>query len=252
MLTICAPRTAQALSARRALSRCLLALSLIATGSPVMAIEEPAYEVTRSDGANELRRYRSFIVAETVVEGDLDTASSQGFRRIAGYIFGGNRSVRAEAGSSTSASERIAMTAPVTIEPAQASAQPGSASEKIAMTAPVTVQPQGDGGDAALSSARQWRVHFVMPARYTLATLPRPLDPQVTLREVPGGLVAVRRFSGFAGQQKAQRETEALQAWLQAQGLRPSSGPQLARYDPPWTLPFMRRNEVMIPIVSQP
>jgi len=216
-----------------------------------MAIEEPAHEVMRSDGANELRRYRSFIVAETVVEGDLDAASSQGFRRIAGYIFGGNRSVRPDAGSSGSASERIAMTAPVTVEPAQASSPPG-ASEKIAMTAPVTVQAQGDGGEASPGSSRRWRVHFVMPARYTLASLPQPLDPQVTLREVPGGLVAVRRSSGFSGQQKVQHETEALQAWVQAQGLRPSSGPQLARYDPPWTLPFLRRNEVMIPIVSQP
>lgn len=97
-----------------------------------------------------------------------------------------------------------------------------------------------------MSESGRWRVHFVMPAAYTMATLPRPNDPSVSLREVPGKQVAVLRFSGFAGTQKVQREAAVLLQWMRAQGLKPTGPAQLARYDPPWTLPFMRRNEVMI------
>ena len=133
------------------------------------------------------------------------------------------------------------MTAPVTVSPATAP------SEKIAMTAPVTTAPQGvEAG--TLSDSGRWRVHFVMPASYTMATLPRPNDPSVSLREVPGKRAAVVRFSGFAGTQKVQREAAALLQWVRAQGLKPTGSAQLSRYDPPWTLPFMRRNEVMIEV----
>jgi hypothetical protein len=207
--------------------------------SAAMAIEEPAYSVVRTDGAIELRQYRPFIVAETMVDGDLDAASSAGFRRIAAYIFGANTSVRASAAAS---SEKIDMTAPVTVSPATT-----APSEKIAMTAPVTTAPQGvEAG--TLSDSGRWRVHFVMPASYTMATLPRPNDPSVSLREVPGKRAAVVRFSGFAGTQKVQREAAALLQWVRAQGLKPTGSAQLSRYDPPWTLPFMRRNEVMIEV----
>lgn len=214
---------------------CALAPGLFVSPAAV-AIEEPAYSVARTDGAIELRQYRPFIVAETLVDGELDAASSVGFRRIAAYIFGANTAVRA---SAAAAGEKIDMTAPVTVSPASAS------SEKIAMTAPVTTAPQGvEAG--AMSDSGRWRVHFVMPAAYTMATLPRPNDPSVSLREVPGKQVAVLRFSGFAGTQKVQREAAVLLQWMRAQGLKPTSPAQLARYDPPWTLPFMRRNEVMI------
>lgn len=213
----------------------VVALGLFVS-SAAMAIEEPAYSVVRTDGAIELRQYRTFIVAETIVDGDLDAASSTGFRRIAAYIFGANTAVRTSAPAS---SEKIDMTAPVTVSPANAP------SEKIAMTAPVTTAPQGvEAG--TLSESGRWRVHFVMPSAYTMATLPRPNDPSVSLREVPGKRAAVVRFSGFAGTQKVQREAAALLQWVRAQGLKPTGSAQLARYDPPWTLPFMRRNEVMI------
>ena len=219
------------------------ALATTLTSVTAMANEEPAYEVLRTDGPNELRQYRGFIVAETVVQGDMDAASSQGFRRIASYIFGANRSSRAD---SSTPSERIAMTAPVTVAPVD------GPSEKIAMTAPVTVQPQDPKQDASLQSVSQWRVHFVMPAQYTMATLPKPLDASVNLREVPGQRYAVRRFSNFAGVQKVQGETDALLQWLKAQGMRAEGPTQLSRYDAPWTLPFMRRNEVMIQVSAQP
>lgn len=203
-----------------------------------MAIEEPGFELVRTDGNNELRQYRPFIVAEVTVDGDMDTASSRGFRLIADYIFGNNRSVRADTGKP---SEKIEMTAPVTVEPVT------GASEKINMTAPVTIEPQG-GDKPAMGSAQRWRVHFVMPSAYTMATLPRPNNPQVSLREVAGKRVAVRRFSGFSGNDKVEREAAALRQWIGEQNLKAGGALQLSRYDPPWKLPFLRRNEVMIEV----
>jgi hypothetical protein len=210
-----------------------------------MAIEEPAFEVVVKDENREIRRYTPVIVAETVVEGDLDAASSSGFRLIADYIFGNNQSVQANAAQP---SEKIAMTAPVSVE---AVAVP----QKIAMTAPVSVEPQGDSqnfqdSQSGMKDATAWRVQFTMPGSYTLASLPKPLNPAVTLREVPGKHYAVLVFSGFAGAEKAQQKTDELRAWLQARNLHALATPQLARYNPPWTLPFLRRNEILIEIAA--
>ena len=202
--------------------RVLAALLLAAIGSDAMAIEEPGYETLVADEPYELRQYRPMIVAETFVEGDLSAASNAGFRRIADFIFGNNTSPRG-------AGEKIEMTAPVTAAPA---------SEKIAMTAPVTVEDTGG----------RWRVHFVMPSKYTIATLPRPNDPAVAIREVPAAKVAVIRFSGLAGESNVAGKTADLMRWIESRGLRASGTPQLARYNPPWTLPFMRRNEVLVEV----
>lgn len=200
-----------------------LAASLSALPAMPAPVEEPAFETVKRDGDLEIRRYAPTIVAETLVEGSLWSASNEGFRVIAGYIFGNNLSARGEG------SEKVAMTAPVTTEPV---------ARRIAMTAPVTTEEEG----------ARLRVQFTMPAQYTLATLPRPLDPRVTLREVPARTVAVLRFSGLAFEGTVQEKTAALLAWVKAEGLAPAGTPQLARYDPPWTLPFLRRNEVMVPI----
>jgi hypothetical protein len=215
---------------RRAAAVLLCAAALLTHASPTLAIEEPAHTVVERDGRIELRDYAPTIVAETVVDGDLSSASNRGFRAIAAYIFGANRSVRA------AGSEKIEMTAPVAVE---------SASEKIAMTAPVSAERQG--GDA-LSGEGTWTIRFTMPASYTLATLPRPNDASVTLREVPGGRYAVLVFSGFTGEDKVRANTAELLAWMGTKGFKPAGAPQLARYDPPWQLPFMRRNEIVVPV----
>jgi hypothetical protein len=209
----------------------LLAVLTLTPMEPAMAIEEPAYEVLERDDRIELRAYAPLVVAETVVDGDLSTATNRGFRAIAAYIFGANRSVRG-----TGTSEKIEMTAPVVVEPA---------SQRIAMTAPVTVEPQASD---TIAGAARWRVQFVMPKEYRLDTLPRPDDPTVTLREVPGVRRAVLRFSGLAGEDKVSGLTTELRAWIGARRLTEVGAPQLARYDPPWTLPFLRRNEVMIEV----
>ncbi len=197
-----------------------------------MATEEPKYQTLRQEGDFEIRLYAPMLIAETWVEGDMDAASNAGFRRIADFIFGNNQV------SGPDSSAKIAMTAPVTIEPQSA---------KIAMTAPVTVEPQAD---AAMSSASRWRVHFVMPSQYTLATLPKPNNPQVTLREVPEKFFVVHRYSGFNTQSKVQNKTEETLQWIQRQSLRVIGTPQLSRYDPPWTLPMFRRNEIMVEIAA--
>lgn len=199
----------------------LAALLLVLLPVTAMATEEPKFSVVTKDGDFELRQYASMVVAETFVDGSQDDASSRGFRAIAGYIFGDNQ--RADKSAA-----KIAMTAPVTLEKQDAS-------QKIAMTAPVTVEQQGG----------RWRVHFVMPSEYTLADLPKPNNAAVTLREIPARRVAVLRFSGFVGEDKVATKTAELREWIVARGLTAAGAAQLARYDPPWALPFMRRNEIL-------
>lgn len=196
-----------------------------------MAIEEPAFKVISKTGSFEVRQYAPMLVAETTVEGDMDEASNKGFRKIADYIFGNNQS--AQSGNAA----KIAMTAPVTLEPQ---------SEKIAMTAPVTLSATGQ--EAGMAASNKWRVHFVMPSQYTLSKIPQPKNPDVKLREIPGKLFAVNSYSGFNTQARVQSKTDELSAWVLAQKMKALSSPQLSRYDPPWTLPMFRRNEIMIEV----
>ena len=197
-----------------------------------MATEEPDYTVLSKTENFELRRYESQLVAQTWVTGDQNAASRQGFKVLAGYIFGDNTAPSGE-------SSKISMTAPVAMkfEAKQSDTDKSTAeSQKIAMTAPVSMQ-QTDG---------KWRVQFTMPSQYTLQTLPKPNNPNIDIVEVPSQTYGVIKFSGLAGSEKVAAKTSELQSWMQAQKLTVTGTPELARYNPPWTLPFMRRNEVMI------
>jgi hypothetical protein len=198
-----------------------------------MAIEEPHYEVIVSQAPFELRHYAPTLIAQTIVEGDMDAASNKGFRLIADFIFGNNLA----AGSEQAA--KIAMTAPVTVEPQ---------SSKIAMTAPVTIEPQSDA--TSVASAKQWRIHFVMPSQYTLANIPKPNNSAVTLHEVPRKYFVVHRYSGFNTMARVQEKTDETLAWAKQQSLKVVGTPQLSRYDPPWTLPMFRRNEIMVEVTA--
>lgn len=229
----------------------IIALALGLLGTAAMATEEPEFERIAQHDHIELRRYPAFIVAETFVAGDLDEASVKGFRTIADYIFGNNVAAGPDLLDRPQASEKIAMTAPVTMEPVSES------SRKIAMTAPVTMEPLTDEGPAsqkspALQGSQRWRVHFVMPSRYTLETLPKPNNPAVQLRELPAKTWAVLRYSGLNTQASIQRHSDQLVAWLAAQKIQTIGSPQLARYNPPWTLPMFRRNEIMQEILYPP
>jgi hypothetical protein len=204
----------------------LLAAAGCATSDPRDHVEKnieiPRYDVLSRDGPFELRAYAATIVARTDVDGDLDDANSEGFSRLAGYIFGKNRA-RAE----------IAMTAPV-------SATAASTGSKIAMTAPV--------GASAAAAGGPWEITFTMPSRYTLAELPIPLDPRVTLVERTSSCVAAVVFAGLSGKDVVAAQTEALRGWLTAAGHSARGAPTIARYNTPWTLPFNRRNEVLIEV----
>ena len=209
--------------------RTLFLLTAFMMGQSAMAIEEPVFKVTLKADAFEVRQYAPTLIAETLVEGDMDEASNKGFRRIADYIFGNNRA--AQSGSSA----KIAMTAPVTVEPQ---------SEKIAMTAPVTMS----AATKDMREAKLWRVHFVMPSQYTLSSIPQPNNPDVKLKEVPGKLMAVHSYTGFNTLAKVQSKTDELLSWLQQKNFKAIGAPQLSRYDPPWTLPMFRRNEIMVEV----
>jgi hypothetical protein len=206
-----------------------------------MAIEEPHYEVRVSQPPFELRHYAPTLIAQTIVDGDMDEASNKGFRLIADFIFGNNLA----AGAETAA--KIAMTAPVTVEPQ---------SSKIAMTAPVTLEPHsgtvpaGQIGDTSVAGAKQWRIHFVMPSQYTLANIPKPNNRAVTLHEIPRKYVVVHRYSGFNTVARVQEKTNETLAWAKQQSLKVVGTPQLSRYDPPWTLPMFRRNEIMVEVAA--
>jgi hypothetical protein len=211
--------------------RSFLFLSALMMGQSAMAIEEPSFKVISKSGDFEVRQYAPMLVAETMVEGDMDEASNRGFRKIADYIFGNNQSTQ------TGGAAKIAMTAPVTVEPQ---------SEKIAMTAPVTMSAATN--ESGMAASNKWRVHFVMPSQYTMATIPQPKNSDVKLREVPGQFFAVHSYTGFNTQGRVQGKTDELSAWVLAQKLKPIGNPQLSRYDPPWTLPMFRRNEIMVEI----
>ena len=201
--------------------------------TPAMAIEEPKYEVIVSDAQFEVRHYAPVLIAETIVEGDMDTASSKGFRLIADFIFGNNLS------SDTDKKAKIAMTAPVTVEPQ---------SSKIAMTAPVTVEPQA--AESSMKTAKTWRINFVMPSQYTLANIPKPKNNAVTLREVPSKYFIVHKYSGFNTVSRVQAKTDEAVEWAIKRSYKMIGTPQLSRYDPPWTLPMFRRNEIMLEIAA--
>ena len=179
---------------------------------------EPHYQVLAEEGDIEIREYGEIIVAETVVEGKYSQTSGIAFSRLAGYIFGKNR-----------AKQKIAMTAPVLQE---------AVSEKISMTAPVLQEKRGSA----------WVMAFVMPAEYTLVTLPVPLDPAVTLRQIQGKRVGVIRYSGLHSESNLQNYAGKLTVWLEKKGKKVLSAPRAASYDPPWTIPFLRRNEVHVDI----
>ncbi|MBU3579645.1 heme-binding protein [Polynucleobacter sp. 73C-SIWE] len=186
-----------------------------------MAIEEPKFSVLEKNPPFELRSYAPMILAEAQTEGDLDEASSQGFRLIAGYIFGQNQ-----------VSEKIAMTVPVAVE------EQAPKSAKIAMTAPVNIE----------SNTGKWTVSFVMPSEYTMESLPKPLNPRVQLRQIPAVKRAVIVFTGFNSENKVAEKTLELEEWMRSKNLQAVGVPRFARYNPPWSIPFMRRNEIMIDV----
>lgn len=186
-----------------------------------MAIEEAPYSVVTESGGFEIRDYKAHILAETKVDGTLEDAGNKAFRRLFNYISGANRS-----------RSSITMTAPVSQEPS---------GEKIAMTAPVSQQ----------QSAGKWAVSFMMPAGYALESLPIPDDSRINLRQVPAHRVAAVKYSGFWSEKRFLRYKQELENWIKVNNLKIIGEPVWARYNPPFTPWFLRRNEILIPIDAE-
>ncbi|NEX19599.1 heme-binding protein [Thiorhodococcus mannitoliphagus] len=184
--------------------------------------KEPSFEVVHTYPMFELRRYEAYLVATTEVTGDFDKVGNEAFRVLADYIFGNNQS-----------KTKMAMTAPVNQQPAEG--------EKIEMTAPVTQRPSGPHEDRYLLS-------FVMPSGYRLDTLPTPNNPRVTLHEEPARLMAVRRYSGRWTYSNYEDNRRILLMAVEEAKLKAIGDPVYARYNPPFTPWFLRRNEVMVEI----
>lgn len=194
--------------------------------------EEPSFTSERLADNVELRRYGPRIAAETTVAADEDAARNEGFRRLAGYIFGKNHG-----------SDTIAMTAPVGQAPVgQAKAGRERAGQSIAMTAPVAQSAEATGVGTG------WVIRFFMPSKWSMQTLPEPDDDRVRLTEVPAETFAVLTFTGDRGPQAVRSRTAELRETLRAYGIESTGEESAWFYDPPWTLPFRRRNEIAIPV----
>lgn len=182
----------------------------------VRNIEQPAYKVLSTNDIYEVREYEPQIIAKTTVTGTMDSATNDGFRLIADYIFGNNTT-----------QEAVAMTAPVTVQN----------SEPIAMTVPVTSTESSDGA---------YTIAFVMPSKYTLETLPKPVNSQVVIEEVPSKTYAVLTFSGYATEKNVAEKEKTLFDALKEEDVQNKGTATLSQYNPPWTPWFMRRNEIWV------
>jgi hypothetical protein len=196
----------------------LLCVSSLLVLKSAFAIEKAKYTVLEKEDGFEIRKYDPQIVAETFVEGDLENAGNEGFRRLYDYISGENTK-----------KQSISMTAPVSQE---------AGSEKIAMTAPVNQEKKDN----------RWRITFLMPAEYTLETLPEPNDTRVRLAEESGRLMVAVKYSGTWSEEGYEENRALLEEYIQKRGLTKTGEPVWARYDPPFMPWFLRRNEVLIPV----
>ncbi len=188
----------------------------------INTVEEARYDLLMAEENYQLRLYKPMVIAETYIEGDFEKAGNQAFRKLFGYISGDNLS-----------SSEIAMTAPVI-----ASASEPDRGRKIDMTAPVLQEKQEQG----------WRYMFVLPASYSIQNAPEPLHQDIKLSSQPQKRVAVIRYTGSWDEDAIDEKTILLKQWIAANDLTPASEPRWAGYNPPWTLPFLRRNEVMIDV----
>ncbi len=172
-----------------------------------MASETPKYDVVFKEKNFEVREYSPRVVAKTIVESEFDTATKIGFKRLAGFIFGGN-----------------------------------SKSQKIAMTTPVGMEKE------STHQNNKFAITFTMPKEFSLETLPVPNDQNVKIEKEPAKTFASIRSSGTWKESTYQKHLEELKSWIKQKQFEPLGEPNFARYNPPWTLPFLRRNEILIEI----
>ncbi|MDG2377201.1 MAG: heme-binding protein [Woeseiaceae bacterium] len=199
----------------------LVTLGLLFWQSPAMSLEEPEYQVIETFEEFELRHYSPYLVAEIDVQGDPDDAGNSAFRILAGFIFGDNQD-----------GMKMNMTAPV-------SSSAGITGKNMEMTAPVTSAQTSEGNTTFA---------FVMERKYSIDTLPTPNDVRIRIREVPERIMAVHRYSGRWTTSRYEAKLETLQAAVKAASIETVGGPILARYNSPFSLPILRRNEIMLEV----
>jgi effector-binding domain-containing protein len=205
---------------RHSIGIVLVAAFILVGARNTMATEEAKYTVVKKDDSFEIRDYAPHVLAEIIVEGELENAGSKAFNSLFRYISGDNHS-----------HNKVAMTAPVSQQPV---------SQKINMTAPVGQQRVDD----------KWAVSFMMPDSYTLETLPVPDNSNVTLRQVPARRIAAVRYSGFWSEKSYLQYKSQLETWINKNKLLIVGDAVWARYDAPFTPWFLRRNEILIPIAK--
>ena len=205
---------------RHSIGIVLVAAFILVGARNTMATEEAKYTVVKKDDSFEIRDYAPHVLAEIIVEGELENAGSKAFNSLFRYISGDNHT-----------RNKVAMTAPVSQQPA---------SQKINMTAPV--------GQQRIDN--KWAVSFMMPASYTLETLPVPDNSNVTLRQVPAHRIAAVRYSGFWSEKSYLEDKSQLETWINKNKLLIVGDAVWARYDAPFTPWFLRRNEILIPVAK--
>ena len=186
-----------------------------------MATEEPEFKLISEEGEFQIREYDPKIIAQVEIEGDFDEASSRGFKLLADYIFGNNLL--------------------------------GGESKKISMTTPVEMSPMAE--NLLMTSSilddqvnNKWSINFIMPQEFSLDTLPKPNNSQVNIIEVPKEKYAVIVFSGLIRESSYAEKVELLSNYLEENSFKQQGAIKIARYNPPWTIPFFRRNELMVRI----
>jgi SOUL heme-binding protein len=206
-----------------------LCTSLLLQGCSIIGVrttEETPYTVITHDKNIEIRRYASVMAVETyIAENDFQEATNVAFRRLFNYIAGDNI-----------ATNKISMTAPVIAEP-----KSPENNQEIAMTSPVIATQRA-------SKESGWTLKFVLPQTFTANSAPSPTDPLVKLVELPEKTVAAIRYTGLWDNERFDTNSEILNNWLLNNAYTSVSAPSYAGYDPPWALPFLRRNEVLIEV----
>ncbi len=178
---------------------------------------EPTYQALKTEGNYELRRYVPQLAADVTLPAD-KYSTSDAFRILADYIF------------KEYPTGAIGMTAPVTTQRTQT----------IGMTAPVTTS----------TTKGERFMRFFLPERYTQATLPKPEDTRITIVEIPTRTVATIRFNGWLSTSKVAEQQSLLNQWMTSHGLTATGPAEVQGYNPPWTLPWWRRNEIWIPVAN--
>ncbi len=216
----------------------ILALMILAERPAFSNIEEPNYEVIQSeqDKNIEMRRYAPIIIAEVEVEGDRRDAINKGFRQLADYIFGNNTAQQQK-------SQKIAMTAPVQ--------QQSAISSPFGTVSADTSSGTSSGISSGISSGTLWRVSFVMPSQYNMETIAKPNNSRITLKEIPAKTFVVIQFSGTSSDKNIAKHEKKLMQYISSNQIKTTGTPKYAFYDSPWTLPIMRRNEIMVEISDQ-